>query len=66
MTSAGVLIGQSEENHDFEVLDIEKNKIHISHDVTFQPMVFPLQKDGSGPLNWDFFDNDGIPEQETV
>lgn len=66
VTSVGVLIGKSEENRNFEVLDMETNKVHISHDVTFQPMVFPLRGERAGPLEWDFFDEDGLPSEEQV
>lgn len=66
MTSAGVLIGRSDENRNFKILDLETNKIHISHDVTFQPMVFPLRKEGAAPLSWEFFGEDGLPREDPI
>ena len=58
VTSVGIMLGRSEENRNFEILDLETNKIYISHDVTFQPMVFPLQHEVGELHNWDFIDNE--------
>lgn len=66
VTSVGVLIGKSEENRNYEILDLETNKIHISHNVSFQPMVFPLRKEKSSPLDWDFLDEHGLPVEDEI
>lgn len=60
----GVLLGVSDENHNYEILDMETNKIYISHDVTFQPMVFLLRKNSENQMNWDFINDDGLALEE--
>lgn len=41
----GVLLGFSDHNFNFIVLDLVTNKIIISHNVHFQELVFPFRKD---------------------
>lgn len=65
-SSPGVLIGRSDENCNYEVLDSETNKIHSSHNVTFQPMVLPLGTEDDATLNWDFYDEDVTLKQDKV
>lgn len=60
----GVLLGVAEENYNYKILDLETNNTRISHDVTFQPLVFPLQQDKVGQLGWDLSDDNGIPVEE--
>lgn len=61
----GVLLGAEEVNHNFEILDLETNNIHVSHDVTFQPLVFPLKQDEIISTTWEFMDDypmEGVQE----
>lgn len=36
----------------------------MCHDVTFQPLVFPLRQNGDSQLNWDFINDHGLPIEE--
>lgn len=60
----GVLIGVADGNYNYKILDLETNKTYISHDVTFQPLVFPLRKDNDSQVNWEFVNNEGLPIED--
>lgn len=67
VSKPGVFLGASEEeNHNFEILDLETKKIYTTHGVTFQALVFPLSKEDKAYLDWDFTNEHTVPIQDEL
>ncbi|KAG0141881.1 hypothetical protein CROQUDRAFT_98185 [Cronartium quercuum f. sp. fusiforme G11] len=44
VSTPSILIGIEENNHNYQLLDLNSDKIVVIHDVTFQPLVFLARK----------------------
>lgn len=44
VSSPSVLIGIDEHNHNYSLLDLDTNKVHSTHDATFQPLIYPARR----------------------
>lgn len=61
VSSPSILVGIEEHNHNYHLLDLETLKIIITHDATFQPLIFPARKasDNINP-DWDLVEEESI------
>lgn len=41
VSAPSILIGIDEHNHNYHLLDMHSNKVHVTHDATFQPLILP-------------------------
>lgn len=59
VSSPSLLLRIDEHNHNFSLLDLESNRVYVTHDATFQPLIFPARKseDDINP-DWDFIEED--------
>lgn len=59
VSAPSILIGIDEHNHNYHLLDLHSNKVHVMHDTTFQPLVFPARKSSNDLFpNWDIVEED--------
>lgn len=61
VSSPSVLIGIDEHNHNYTLLDLQLNKVHVSHDATFQPLIYPARKsDEDINPDWESIEEESI------
>ncbi|KAG0140404.1 hypothetical protein CROQUDRAFT_100175 [Cronartium quercuum f. sp. fusiforme G11] len=62
-----ILIGVDKNNHNYHLLDPESGKIYITHDATFQPLIFLAHKtqDHRNQI-WDITEEEAGKEDDTV
>lgn len=61
VSSPSVLIGIDEHNHNFSLLDLHTNKVYVTHDATFQPLIFPARKsDENMNPDWELIEEESV------
>ncbi|KAG0145268.1 hypothetical protein CROQUDRAFT_93994 [Cronartium quercuum f. sp. fusiforme G11] len=61
VSAPSIMIGIEEYNHNYHLLDLESEKQYVTHDATFQPLVFPARK-----VSNQYNDNWHLTEEETI